>query len=86
MAFISEPFKIDDRNLDCNIWHEKHIIRHDIARVGQTEKYRHTITLERKTEKNEDSNVATGMNYGFASFSSWSKSTCNSEMDITYKN
>ena len=48
MAFISEPFKIDDRNLDCNIWHEKHIIRHDIARVGQTEKYRHTITLEKK--------------------------------------
>lgn len=53
----------------------------DIARVGHIKKY-HT----RKEERENDSDVATGMNYGFASFSSRSKSICNTEMDITYKN
>ena len=33
--------------------------------------------------KKDDSDVATGGNYGVASFSSWSKSTCNFEMGIT---
>ena len=83
MAFISGPFKIDDRNLDCNIWHKQHIIRHCSCWAHkEISTHHHT----RKEERENDSDVATGMNYGFASFSSWSKSICNTEMDITYKN
>ena len=35
-----------------------------------------------KKEKKDDSNVDTFVNYGVASFSSWSKSICNLETNV----
>lgn len=41
------------------------------------------IFLSRRKKKKDDSDVATGVKYGVASFSSWSKSICNLEIDFS---
>ena len=37
----------------------------------------------KERKKKDDSNVVTGMNYGVASFLSWSTSICNHETSIS---
>ena len=77
-----------ERPVQLAIWKQmRHILLHSPTQESASRRIKMTTPNNNHStdqkEKKRDSDVATSVNYVVASFSSWFKSRCNSEMGIT---